>query len=159
MALTKTQSALIFCIAFVTIGYLAPVVFASSAPTGYYVDDVELTAGNTTTTETDHPICLQYDARRDITGMVIQQMVLINEDGEKTKLSHDSYRAYLESGTQAVRCPHNIKGEIEPGTYQYKMSITFTVENGRVERTVTATSNEFVVTENGTTESVECKTG
>ena len=154
----RIQTALIFCIAFVTIGYLAPVVFATYAPAGYYVDNVELEAGNTTVDAGSHEACLRYDAREDITGMMIRSMVLVSEDGEQIRVDHSSYETHFHSGSQAVDCGHTLPTDLEPGTYQYRISFTFTVEHGRVERTVTTTSNEFTVTENGTVEEVKCET-
>ena len=152
----QLQTALIFCIAFVAIGYLAPVVFASYAPAGYYVDDVELTAGDTTVDAEHHDVCLTYDARSDITGMVIREMVLIDDSGELQKVGHLSHETHFKAGSQAMSCGHTLPSDLEPGTYQYRLSFTFTVENGRIERTVTTTSNTFTVTEDGTVEEVPC---
>lgn len=142
----RLLSALLLCFLFVSIGWLAPLMVASHAPPGTYLDPVELQVENTTTDEPTQTACFTRTVSSDTTGIVIRELVLISSDTELS-LTQSRSHTYFEAGTRTVQLEFELPEELDPGTYRYRVAVEFDVGTTGVTRTETITSNQFTVSD------------
>lgn len=155
MCSRRLQTIVVFCIAFSVIGWTAPIFYATYVPSGHYIDAVELEAGDTTIDAEEQTVCFTRDVKYSTAGVVINKMVLLQDD-HREHISQNNVKTYFHAGHDTVKLTLDLPENLEPGEYQYLVAISFTVQNGFVERDVQIQSNTFTVHENGTTETVDC---
>lgn len=155
MTNSRLQTAAVFCIAFVIIGWSLPIAFAMYAPSGHYINNVDVRAGNTTIDADSHNLCFTRDVRHGTEGVLISKMVLIQEDHRK-EVQQEAYETYFHPGNTTVELSTELPDDLEPGDYRYLLSISYEVRNGLIEREMTVKSNTFTISENGTTEDIDC---
>lgn len=141
--------ALLFAIAFVLIGWSAPLIYASHAPQDHFLEVHNFSAEDTHVSADEHNIYLNRTVHRPADADIVVEMKLLRNDG--TVVEQDSFQidAYYQEGQRDLVIKREIRTDsLEPGTYRYVDAVTLSYYSGRVERTFTYKSEPFTVYEN-----------
>lgn len=154
------EVAVLFAILFVVVGYAAPIIFATYAPSDYYIEINDFDAESINQGESSHTVCLDRDVRDGQAGTLYTELFLIEENtGDRIEIESNVQEEYFEEGDFAVEAETFLPTTLSAGTYKYVIVIQITPAQGRVTRTVEHKSNEFTVygpNSNGSPEEFTC---
>lgn len=140
-------TALLLCLLFTSAGWLAPVMIATHAPAGTYLDPVQLHVENVSTDDATQAACFTRDVKSDTTGLVVRELILVS--GNSTVVAQEiAQEAFFRQGHRTVRLNFYLPSDLQPGVYRYQVGIEFTVGQTGVTRTQTIASNQFIVSNN-----------
>lgn len=139
----------LFALSFMTIGWVAPAMYAAYAPSDQYIKSHAFEANNTTV-GTEHVSCFDRTVYRESAGLVFTELYLVNGDDERIKVLSVHDEQLFTEGRTLVRIKTSIPDGLEPGVYRYERAYRMSLANGRVERTFSFSSEPFHVMVNGT---------
>lgn len=131
-------------------------MYASYAPESHYVEGHSFTANDTTIEEETHIACFDRTIKRQATGEAFTRLYLVDEGGARTQVNSENQERAFKKGRHTVRIVTSQPDTIEPGTYKYERVYEMELSNGRVDRTFIFESDEFNITDSGSTEQPAC---
>jgi len=144
----------LFVLAFTTIGWLTPALYATYAPQDTFIEANSFVAPDTTTAASEHTVCFDRDIHQDSTGGVIMEMYLVPEDGTPIRIQATQETQYFQQGSYTELIIVDLPENIDQGEYHYQRIYQMELVNSRVTRTFTFNSNIFEITNNETAQSV-----
>ena len=145
----------LFVLAFTTIGWLTPALYATYAPQDTFIEANSFVAPDTTVNTQKHTVCFDRNIHQDSTGGIIMEMYLVPEEGTPIYIQSTQQSKYFQEGTLTEIIAVNLPRDIEAGEYYYQRIYQMELVNGRVIRTFTFNSNTFEIT-NTSTPSQSC---
>jgi hypothetical protein len=147
--LDSKETAILFAVLFVVVGYVAPIVFATYVPSDYYLEINDFQAENAVNGDVSHQVCLDRDVKNGQTGTIFTELYLLNgKNGERVEVGSMSSNEYFEEGSYKIEATMVLPEAIEAGEYRYVLVIEITPAQGRVTRQIEHTSDKFTVYEN-----------
>lgn len=144
----KLQVIILFSLLFVILGWTAPMVYATYAPQGQFIEVHEFSADDEYKHSDNHQLCFDRTIKSGNTGKVFIEMYVQGEDSDnRIEVDTSSFENYFQEGRGKVVLSYPLPENISAGTYSYEMVITLNVANERVEREFTYTSNMFEILE------------
>ena len=147
--LPRGETAILFSILFVTVGFISPIVYVTVAPDNQFVEVHEFDATDTHVGADNHNICFDRTVHRPSNVDIVVEMMLLREDG--TIVEQDSFEidAYYQQGREEVIINRNIRdnNDLQSGTYRYVHSVELNYYGNRVAKGLTFTSERFTVYE------------
>jgi hypothetical protein len=138
---------LLFVIAFTTVGYMAPALYASYASSEHYIEVNSFTAQNATVGDDEHAVCLDRNVKKASSATLFVEMYMLDSNSNaRVELSSFTLDRYFQHGETAVLTPIELPDSIEPGEYRYMMVVQVELAKGAVEREFEYRSDEFYVT-------------
>lgn len=136
----------LFVLAFTTIGWLAPALYATYAPQDTFIEENEFIAPDTTVEASEHIVCFDRDIHQDSAVGVIMEMYLVPEDGAPIRILTTEETQYFQQGTYTELIIVDLPENIDEGEYHYQRIYRMELVNSRVTRTFTFNSNTFEIT-------------
>jgi hypothetical protein len=135
----------LFCILFMLIGWLFPVLFATYAPQQYFIEMNSFTVEDASVDDRTHTLCFDRSVKDVTTGTVFTELYLVDDGEQRIKLiSREQERAF-PNGQTTVRVESKIPDIVEPGTYTYQRTYKIELAQGRVTRTFSFSSEKFTL--------------
>lgn len=157
---TRAIVILLFALTFMSIGWIAPALYATYAPNDNIIESHEFTATNSSVDSGRHHMCFDRTVRYETSGRVFTELYLVSGDNERmrTEVSSDTMNRYFQSGRNKVITEMSLPQNIRPGEYRYLLVVKLDMADGRVTRTFSFQSEEFYITNetNGTEMDAEC---
>lgn len=151
--MSRAQTAILvalFTLLFTTVGWLAPVMYASHAPADHFIEEDAFTAPDTSTDATVHRACFNRTVHRATSGTVITELYLVSLDGtQKVEVLSEEGNKYFQKGQYSIEVEIDLPASIPPGQYRYERVYTMELASGRVVRTFAFESEKFNITEGG----------
>lgn len=146
----------VFAIAFVLIGFLLPQIVTLYAPDGYYIEIHNVTAQNTTTEAGTASIKVEKTVKRPTDGTILLELIKVS-NGSSSQVAVFYGPHYFEEGSDTIYFVRSLPGTLDPGRYYWILH--FQLDYNNAHRTVTETSNTFLVQNKSTNSSVGLKHG
>jgi len=143
MNMSKLLVAVIFVVAFTTVGWLAPALYATYTPADTYIEADTFYAPDTTVSATEHEVCFTRDIKTSVAGNVIMEMYLVPEDGPPIRIQAEQEPQYFQEGNMQEIIIVDLPQDISAGKYHYKRIYQMELVNSRVVRTFEFNSNQF----------------
>lgn len=143
--LDRTATAILFALLFISVGWLAPALYASNAPADHYIEVHSFTAENVSTDAEQHYICFDRTVYEPHTGDVIIELYLVSEEGQTTEVAAFNRYSYFQYGTTAAKIPLALPDNLEEGEYHYIIVSKAELADGRVIRQFKWESQNFHV--------------
>jgi hypothetical protein len=149
--LTRVIVILLFALTFMSIGWIAPALYASYAPNDNIIESHEFTATNASPDADTHYICFDRTVRYETSGRVFTELYLVNDKNERvrTEVSSEAMQRYFQSGRSKVITEMALPSDIHEGEYRYLLVVKLDMADGRVTRTFSFQSEVFHIS-NGT---------
>lgn len=144
----------VFAIAFVLIGFLLPQIITLYAPDGHYIEIHNVTAQNTTTEAGAASIKVTKTVNRPTDGTILLELIKVS-NGSSSQVAVYFGPHYFEEGTETIYYVRELPDDLKPGRYYWILH--FQLDYNSAQRTVTQTSNTFVVQNTSTNETVKLK--
>lgn len=145
--LARLAVILLFAIAFLIAGMMAPVAYASYAPSDHIIEEKEFTAQDTTTGSDTHYICFDRNVHQQTSGLVFTELYLVNGGDERVEVGSESMDRYFQDGRAEVITPMELPENLRAGEYRYLLVIQAELANGRITRDFTFESERFTIEE------------
>lgn len=146
----------VFAIAFVLIGFLLPQIVTIYAPDGYYIEIHNVTAQNTTTEAGAASIKVEKTVKRPTDGTILLELIKVS-NGSSSQVAVFYGPHYFEEGSDTIYFVRSLPDSLDPGRYYWILH--FQLDYNNAHRTVTETSNTFLVQNDSTNASVGLKHG
>ncbi len=150
--MSKTESymriaiILLFALTFTTIGWSAPVLYATYVPQDDVIEVHNYTASDTTVNSESHFVCFDRTVNNGMPADTVTELYLLNEDGDRIEVSRESEETFFQEGRDTVIVSRDLPENIFAGEYRYVVVITLEMANDRVTRDVSYESDKFTVT-------------
>jgi hypothetical protein len=139
----------IFATAFILIGTLAPVLYASYLPQSNIIEVQKFQPTDTTIDNEYHTICWERDSDKNRAAHIRTELILFSSDSQ-TEISTTSRNDIIEKGDKTINIRQPLPDNLLTGEYQYNAIIELELANGRVTRTFTFESEKFTIHHNKT---------
>jgi hypothetical protein len=136
-----------FGLLFVSIGWVAPAVYATYAPQEQFVEVHGFDASNATTADDSHVICLDRTVYQPTPTTIFTELYIVDNAGATYEVDSRENDEYLEQGKDTVRVPYALPPEIEADEYRYRLVLQMELARGRVTRSFVFNSDKFTITE------------
>lgn len=146
--LQTTLLVLLFALSFMSVGWLAPAMYAAYGPSDEYMTVHSFEANNASIGQVDHVACFERTASVDTTGIVFTELTLIGESGDRIQVLSKTDERFVQQGHSTVKVRTDIPESINPGVYRYERAYEVSLANGRVIRTFSFESEKFTIKEN-----------
>lgn len=147
---SKAHLMILFAILFITIGYIAPIMYAAYAPADRHIEVNSFTAQNTTTADSSHMICFDRDMRHGKSASVFTELYLLDGNNNTTiEVDSQTMDRYIQGGNKTIKTSMELPDHISEGEHKYILVIEIDFAQGRVVREFMFTSETFTV-ENST---------
>lgn len=138
--------ALLFAIAFSIIGWTAPVLYASHAPSENFIEVNDFTAQDASTEALSHYICFDRTSRQSASATIFTELYLVADDGTRVEVEAKTFDDdFIEKGRKTVAKRMTLPPDLEEGTYRYLLITELSLADGRVERAFTFESEPFEI--------------
>jgi hypothetical protein len=138
---------LLFAIAFTLFGTFAPVLYASNVPQNQIIEVDKFTAQNTTTTASQHHICLDRTVHTKSIATTVTELYMIDENGTRIQVSSNTEIDYLHSGNNNIIQTLSLPDNLIEGEYKYIFVANVELADSRVKRTFTFESEPFKISD------------
>lgn len=152
---SKLTIVLVFAVLFLSIGWMAPMLFYSYAPQGHFVDVHEFDAGNVAVGDTSHTVCFDRTFHQASSGTVFVELYLITDDGYRIEVLSENRQDYFQQGRSIISEEVELPADLREGSYRYERVYKMEVNNGQITRTFSFQSETFRVVD-GATASHRC---
>lgn len=140
----------VFVIAFVLIGVLLPQIVAIYAPPGHYVEIHDVRTYNTTTNATSYTVEIERTVHHPTDGTILMELMRV-ENGTSEQAAVFFGRHYFSDWEETVYYTRPLPDGLKPGTYYWVVHVQ--LHYSGIERSITARSESFTVTNSSETES------
>lgn len=145
--LSKVQTITLFVIAFLVIGYAAPIVFVAFSPEDRFVDVHSFQAADTYTDAETHNVCFNRTVNRPTDVDITVEVILLQENVTVEKSSYE-VDAYYQKSSEPIIIERQLPDNLEAGTYQYVHNVEASYFVNNVEKNIQFRSDSFTVHEN-----------
>jgi len=144
IALAQTQTAILFAIFFILVGFLSPIAYVNVAPDSHFVEVHEFSAEDSYLGAEQHDVCFNRTVHRQSDAEITVELVLLRNDGIIVEEDSFNIEAYFQKGAKDVTISRELDTEkIEAGTYKYVHSVELSYYNGRVDKQFVFESEQF----------------
>lgn len=138
----------VFTLLFISIGWIAPVMYMSVAPDSHFIEMHSFEVEDTHVGADSHEICFNRTVHRPSYADITVEMLMVRDDGVIVEKDSFEIDAYYQSGTEEIIVTREIRTDnLKPGTYRYIESSELHYYNGRATKELTFESEEFTVYE------------
>lgn len=142
----KLLTVSIFIVLFMSVGWLAPAMYAAYAPQDRLIQVNQFEPQDATVDADSHVVCWDRDIYREATGDVVTELYLIDDNGHRTEIDVRRSETYFEQdNVTSIVLP--LPEQKRVGKYEYQAVITMELANGRIDRSFSFTSDTFEITE------------
>lgn len=142
----KTIVILFFIAVFVSVGWIAPALYASYSPESMYIEGHSFETTNSTLSSENHAACFDRTIKERATGEVFTELFIVTENGERIELQSAHENRAFTKGRETVRISTSLPDAITEGEYRYERVYKMELQHGRVVRTFTFQSEPFYIT-------------
>lgn len=148
--LARAHVAILFALLFLTIGWMAPVTYASYASQDNFIEVHNFHAQNASVDAESHMICFNRTMHQSQSGKVFTELYLVSpESNNRIEVDAKTQERYFQEGHFAVETPFDLPPNLSPGDYKYVLVIQMGLANGRVNREFSFTSETFKINGGG----------
>jgi hypothetical protein len=149
ISLPRGETAILFAILFILIGFVAPIAYVSVAPQSHFVEVHDFDASDTYNGADEHNVCFERTVHKPTDVDITIELVLLRADGSVVEEDSFEIDAYYQQGRERVIIPRQLRSDsISAGEYRYVHSVELVYYNGRATKQFTFTSDKFTVHEN-----------
>lgn len=151
--------AILFSIAFVTIGFAAPMLYSAHAPQSQFIEVHEFTAQDASTNTDEHYLCFNRTVHQPTSGTAYTELYLVNGDSKRVEVGTRTMDRYFQEGSHKVITPMQLSSELGDGQYRYLLVLQMELSEGRVTRTFVFESDTFTINSSNTEpayKSIDC---
>lgn len=145
--LNTAQTITLFVIAFLVIGYVAPIVFVSFSPKERFVDVHSFQAADTHVDAETHNICFNRTVNRPTDVDITVEVILLQDNATIEKSSYE-VDAYYQESSEPIIIERQLPDNLEEGEYQYVHNVEASYFANNVEKNIQFRSEPFTVHEN-----------
>lgn len=138
---------LLFALTFTTVGWAAPVIYASNVPADQVIEVHEFEATDTTTESARHYVCFDRTVSNGMSADVFTELYLIPDNGDRIEIQSTNMDRYFQEGRSNVITPFELPENMVAGEYRYIVIAEMSMADGRVIRDFVFESKPFTVTE------------
>ena len=140
---------LLFTISFTLMGWVAPVMYASYAPTDHIIEAHSFEAQDTHPSADSHYLFFDRTMKQATSGQVFTELYLVSDrdPNSRTEIESRTMERYFQQGRHEVITPLSLPKDLDEGKYRYLLVVKLDMADGRVERAFTFTSETFNVSE------------
>lgn len=148
ITVTRIHIILLFVFLFISIGWMAPVMYTANAPQSQFIEENNFDAEDGYAGQDSHTLCFNRTVHRSNTAEVFTNLYLV-DDGDKelreVAVTSEHRELFLREGEKTVYLSNELPERLEAGEYRYMLVINMKLSNGRVERTFTFQSDKFTI--------------
>lgn len=146
--LPRGETAILFAILFIIIGFSAPIGYVAVAPDSQFVEVHSFEAADTYVGAEEHDVCFERTVHRPSDAQITVELKLIRDDGAIVEEDSFTVDAYFQQGRDTVIIKRQIRAEsLEPGEYRYVHSVQLAYYDNRAVKDFEFTSKPFTVYE------------
>lgn len=148
VGLARVVVILLFAAAFIIIGTMAPVMYATYVPDSEIMETHSFTAQNASVGDESHYVCLDRTVNHATTAEAFTELFIVNGDtDQRVRVNPDVMHRYLEDGRAQITTEMELPDGLEPGKYQYLLVVEIDMANDRVQRNMAFRSDTFTITD------------
>lgn len=130
---------------FISIGWIAPIAYASYAPADHFIESESFDTANTTLDSETHSACFERTVHREAAGEIFVELWLVPENGERIELQSISEDKFFSEGSEVIKMDISLPDTLLPGEYRYERVHVMELANGQVQRSFSFESDTFTI--------------
>lgn len=150
ITLTQVHLAILFAIVFISIGWVAPLTYATYAPDDRFIEVNEFSAQNATLADDSHQVCFDRDVKAGTSAQLFTELYLVSGNDTLTRVDSKTIDTYLRQGDTTVRMNFDLPDNVRIGEHKYLLVVKMDLANERIVREFQFESEPFQIAENAT---------